>query len=59
MLPVGDLKPSDPSDTATVEDETEETASVDSEDGVVLDQEQDDASASGLVDHDAVDAEER
>jgi hypothetical protein len=58
ILPVSDPKSSDPSDPA-VEDETEETVSVDSEDSVVLDQEQDEEGASGLVDHDAMDAEER
>ena len=34
-------------------------ASVDSEDSVVLDQEQDEESASGLVDRNAMDAEAR
>ena len=34
-------------------------ASVDSEDSVVLDQEQDEEGASGLVDRDAMDGEER
>jgi len=58
ILPVADLKSGDPSDPA-VEDETEETVSVDSEDSVVLDQEQDEEGAFGLVDHDAMDAEER
>jgi uncharacterized protein (TIGR02300 family) len=48
-------EPSDP----LIEEETEEMASVDSEDSVVLDQEQDEEGASGLVDHDAMDAEER
>jgi len=58
ILPLGDLKSSNPSDPAG-EGETEETASVDSEDSVVLDREQDDEGASGLVDHDVMDAEER
>jgi hypothetical protein len=58
ILPVGDLKSSDPLDPV-VEDETEETVSADSDDCVVLDQEQDEEGASGLVDHDATDAEER
>ena len=58
VLPVSDPKSGDPSDAA-VEDETAETVSVDSEDRVVLDQVQDEEGASGLVDHDAMDAEER
>jgi uncharacterized protein (TIGR02300 family) len=56
ILPVSDPKSGDPSDPA-VEEETEDMANVDSEDSVVL--EQDDEGASGLVDHDAMDAEER
>ena len=58
ILPVSDPKSSDPPDPL-IEEETEEMASVDSEDSVVLDQEQDEEGASGLVDRDAMDAEER
>jgi len=58
ILPVDVLKSRDPPDPA-VEDETEESVSVDFEDSVVLDQEQDEEGASGLVDQDVIDAEER
>ena len=47
MLPVINPKSGDPPDPL-IEEETEEMASVDSEDSVVLDQEQDDEGASGL-----------
>jgi hypothetical protein len=58
ILPVSDPNSGEPSDPL-IEEETEEMASVDSEDSVVLDQEQDEEGTSGLVDRDAMDAEER
>jgi len=58
ILPVSDPKSGEPSDPL-IEEETEEMASVDSEDSVVLDQDQDEEGTSGLVDRDAMDAEER
>ena len=58
ILPVSDPNSGEPSDLL-IEEETEETASVDSEDSVVLDQEQDEEGTSGLVDRDAMHAEER
>ena len=58
ILPVSDPKSGDPPDPL-IEEETEDMASVDSEDSVVLDQEQDEESASGLVDRNAMDAEAR
>ena len=58
ILPVSDPNSSEPSDPL-IEEEAEEMASVDSEDSVVLDQEQDEEGTSGLVDRDAMDAEER
>lgn len=58
ILPVGDPNSGEPSDPV-IEEETEDMASVDSEDSVILEQEQDDDGASGLVNRDAMDAEER
>ena len=58
ILPVSDPNSGEPSDPL-IEEETEEMASVDTEDSVVLDQEQDEEGTSGLVDRDAMDAEER
>ena len=58
ILPVSDPKSGDLPDPL-IEEETEDMPSVNSEDSVFLDQEQDEEGASGLVDRDAMDGEER
>jgi hypothetical protein len=56
VLPVADVTPIDPSDSLAVGNEAEETATENSEDRVVLEQEPDDGDVLSLVDHDAQDA---
>ena len=58
MLPVADAEHSALSESVAVEDATEETTTAGPEDDIVLEQEQDDAEVSGLIDHDLADPKE-
>ena len=58
-LGVGDVTPGDHADTAVVGDETEETASVVSENSGILELETDDGGTFSPVDLDAADAKDR
>jgi uncharacterized protein (TIGR02300 family) len=49
-LPVADIVPSDRFHAVTVDEESEETATADSESGVILDEPQHDSDVAGLVD---------